>query len=155
MTRFLGEYESTLDQKGRFLFPAGFKKQLPETGGNTFVVNRGFEKCLALYTKQSWEPIFERLSSLNNFDPKVREFRRYFLNGATEVELDSAGRINLPNNLIAHAGLTKEIVLVSAIDQIEIWDSSNYKQLFETVSPNHFSEMAAMVLGNTNSQMTP
>jgi MraZ protein len=155
MTRFLGEYESTLDQKGRFLFPAGFKKQLPETGGNTFVVSRGFEKCLALYTKQSWEPIFDRLSSLNNFDPKVREFLRYFLNGATEVELDSAGRINLPNNLIAHAGLTKEIVLVSAIDKIEIWDSNNYKQLFETVSPNHFSEMAAMVLGNANSQMTP
>lgn len=154
MTRFLGEYESTLDQKGRFLFPAGFKKQLPETGGNTFVVSRGFEKCLALYTKQSWEPIFDRLSSLNNFDPKVREFLRYFLNGATEVELDSAGRINLPNNLIAHAGLTKEIVLVSAIDKIEIWDSNNYKQLFETVSPNHFSEMAAMVLGNPNSQMT-
>ncbi len=155
MTRFLGEYESTLDQKGRFLFPAGFKKQLPETGGNTFVVSRGFEKCLALYTKQSWEPIFDRLSSLNNFDPKVREFLRYFLNGATEVELDSAGRINLPNNLIAHAGLTKEIVLVSAIDKIEIWDSNNYKQLFETVSPNHFSEMAAMVLGNPNSQMAP
>lgn len=154
MTRFLGEYESTLDQKGRFLFPAGFKKQLPETGGNTFVVSRGFEKCLALYTKQSWEPIFDRLSSLNNFDPKVREFLRYFLNGATEVELDSAGRINLPNNLIAHAGLTKEIVLVSAIDKIEIWDSNNYKQLFENVSPNHFSEMAAMVLGNAIGQIT-
>ena len=153
MTRFLGEYESTLDAKGRFLLPAGFKKQLPETGGNTFVINRGFEKCLALYPTKSWEPIFERLSSLNNFDPKVREFRRYFLNGATEVEFDTAGRINLPNNLITHAGLTKDIVLVSAIDQIEIWDSKTYKQLFETVSPTHFSEMAAMVLGNSNGNM--
>jgi len=150
MTRFLGEYESTLDQKGRFLLPAGFKKQLPETGGNTFVVNRGFEKCLALYTTQSWAPIFERLSSLNNFDPKVREFRRYFLNGATDVELDSAGRINLPNNLIEHAGLTKDIVLVSAIDQIEIWDSKTYKQLFDNVSHSHFSEMGALVFGNAN-----
>jgi MraZ protein len=148
--QFLGEYESTLDLKGRFLLPAGFKKQLPQTGGNTFVVNRGFEKCLTLYPTKSWEPIFERLSSLNNFDPNVREFRRQFLNGATEVELDSAGRINLPNNLIEHAGLKKDIVLVSAIGQIEIWDSKTYSKLFENVSNSRFSEMAALVLGNTN-----
>lgn len=148
MIAFLGEYESTLDAKGRFLLPAGFKKQLPETGGNTFVINRGFEKCLALYPKQSWDPIFQRLSALNDFDPKVREFRRNFLNGATEVELDTAGRINLPNNLIAHAGLGKDIVLVSAINKIEIWDSQKYKELFETFSPNNFSDLAATVMGN-------
>lgn len=113
-------------------------------------MNRGFEKCLALYTKQSWEPIFKRLSALNDFDPKVREFRRYFLNGATEVELDGAGRMNLPNNLIADAGLKKDIVLVSAINKIEIWDSSKYKELFETYSPNNFSDLAAIVMGGSN-----
>ena len=144
---FLGEYESTLDSKGRFLLPAGFKKQLPEAGGNIFTVNRGLEKCLTLYPKQSWEPIFSRLATLNDFDPKVREFRRYFLNGATEVELDTAGRINLPNNLIAHAGLGKDIVLVSAINKIEIWDSNTYKQLFESFSPGSFSDLAAVVMG--------
>lgn len=148
MIAFLGEYESTLDAKGRFLLPAGFKKQLPEAGGNTFVVNRGFEKCLALYPQQSWDPIFQRLSSLNDFDPKVREFRRYFLNGAIEVELDTAGRINLPNNLISDAGLGKDIVLVSAINKIEIWDNSKYKQFFENLSPNAFSDLAAQVMGN-------
>ena len=147
MITFLGEYESTLDAKGRFLLPGSFKKQLPETGGNTFIVNRGFEKCLALYPKQSWDPIFQRLSSLNDFDPKVRAFRRYFLNGATEVELDSAGRINLPNNLIADVGLGKDIVLVSAINKIEVWDNGKYKQFFENISPNAFSDLAAAVMG--------
>ncbi len=96
MIGFLGEYEATLDAKGRFLLPAGFKKQLPEEDGARFVINRGFEKCLSLYPMKSWEPIFNEISKLNDFDPKVREFRRYFLNGATVMELDSAGRLLFP-----------------------------------------------------------
>src|SRR3984885_5205799 len=122
MIGFLGEYEATLDSKGRFLLPAGFKKQLPEEGPAQFVINRGFEKCLTLYPIKIWEPIFARIGQLNDFDPKVREFRRYFLNGATMLELDSAGRLLIPQNLKEYAGLEKDIVLVSAVDKIEIWD---------------------------------
>lgn len=118
MIQFLGEYESTIDAKGRFLLPAGFKKQLPETGSGQFVINRGFEKCLTLYPIQSWQPIFEQISTLNDFDPKVREFRRYFFNGATHVELDTAGRLLIPKNLVEHASLQKDIVLVSALNKI-------------------------------------
>ena len=149
MITFLGEYESTLDAKGRFLLPAGFKKQLPETDGNIFVINRGFEKCLALYPRKSWEPIYQSISQLNDFDPKVREFRRYFLNGAVEVEADSAGRLNIPKNLMEHGGLEKDIVLVSAINKIEIWDKSKYQKFFETFSPDAFSNLAAQVMGGT------
>lgn len=148
MIGFLGEYEATLDAKGRFLLPAGFKKQLPEEGGNQFVINRGFEKCLTLYPVQSWEPIFSAISKLNDFDPKVREFRRYFLNGATNLELDSAGRLLLPKNLTEHAGLEKDIVLVSAVNKIEIWDKSKYKQFFETFTPQSFSDLANEVMNN-------
>lgn len=146
MIGFLGEYEATLDAKGRFLLPAGFKKQLPETGSNLFVINRGFEKCLTLYPLQSWEPIFSEISKLNDFDPKVREFRRYFLNGATQLELDTAGRLLLPKNLTEHAGLEKDIVLVSAVNKIEIWDKSKYTQFFETFTPQAFSELANEVM---------
>jgi MraZ protein len=146
MIGFLGEYEATLDAKGRFLLPAGFKKQLPETGSNVFVINRGFEKCLSLYPLQSWEPIFSEISKLNDFDPKVREFRRYFLNGATQLELDTAGRLLLPKNLTEHAGLEKDIVLVSAVNKIEIWDKSKYTQFFETFTPQAFSELANEVM---------
>ena len=81
MIGFIGEYESTLDAKGRFLLPAGFKKQLPEEGGDKFVINRGFEKCLSLYPIKAGNH-FYRDQQLNDFDPKVRQFRRYFLNGA-------------------------------------------------------------------------
>jgi MraZ protein len=146
MTGFLGEFEATLDAKGRFLLPAGFKKQLPEGEGNRFVINRGFEKCLSLYPLQSWEPLFADISKLNDFDPQVREFRRYFLNGATFVEPDSAGRLLVPPNLKDHAGLEKDIVLVAAVNKIEIWDSNKYKQFFESFSQETFSSLAKDVM---------
>jgi MraZ protein len=146
MTGFLGEYEATLDPKGRFLLPAGIKKQLPEDEGSHFVVNRGFEKCLTIYPMSSWTPLFERISKLNDFDPKVREFRRFFLNGAIAMDLDSAGRMLIPKNLMEHAGLEKDIVLVSAVNKIEIWSKSTYQQLFDTLSPDAFSDLAAQVM---------
>ena len=146
MTGFLGEFEATLDNKGRFLLPAGFKKQLPEEESNRFVINRGFEKCLTLYPVKNWEPLFADISRLNDFDPKVREFRRYFLNGATFVEPDSAGRLLVPPNLKDHAGLEKDIVLVAAVNKIEIWDSNKYKQFFESFSPEAFSSLADQVM---------
>ena len=146
MIGFLGEFEATLDAKGRFLLPAGIKKQLPEEEAGRFVINRGFEKCLALYPVNNWEPLFADISKLNDFDPKVREFRRYFLNGATFVEPDSAGRLLVPPNLKEHAGLEKDIVLVAAVNKIEIWDSNKYKQFFESFSPDTFSNLANEVM---------
>ena len=155
MIGFLGEYEVTLDLKSRFLLPAGFKKQLPEGENAQFVINRGFEKCLTLYPIQSWEPIFSEISKLNDFDPKVREFRRYFLNGATLADLDSAGRLLIPQNLKTHAGLEKDIVLVSAINKIEIWDKTSYQQFFESFSPDSFSSLAQQVMTAPASKSNP
>lgn len=154
MIGFLGEYEATLDAKGRFLLPAGFRKQLPEEGATQFVINRGFEKCLTLYPMKSWEPIFSELGKLNDFEPKVREFRRYFLNGAITLDLDTAGRLLIPPNLKSHAGLEKDIVLAAAMDKIEIWDKQKYQQFFESFSPENFSQLAKEVMtraqGNSN-----
>lgn len=148
MTGFLGEFEATLDPKGRFLLPAGFKKQLPESESMRFVINRGFEKCLSLYTMDSWEPLYDKIRTLNDFDPKVREFRRFFLNGATIVEPDTAGRILLPANLKDYAGLEKDIVLASAVDKIEIWAKEKYQQFFDSYSPDDFSSLAKSVMAN-------
>ncbi|MCU0381544.1 MAG: division/cell wall cluster transcriptional repressor MraZ [Chitinophagaceae bacterium] len=149
MTGFLGEFEATLDPKGRFLLPAGVKKQLQEGENTQFVINRGFEKCLTLYPMSSWNPIFQKISQLNDFDPKVREFRRYFLNGAIALELDSAGRLLVPKNLMEHAGLEKDIVLVSAVNKMEIWDKTQYQKFFDTYSPEAFSSLAASVMAQS------
>jgi MraZ protein len=147
MTGFLGEYESTLDGKGRFLLPAGLKKQLPEGEGVKFVINRGFDKCLTLYTISTWEPLFAKVNGLNEFQPKEREFKRAFLNGATYVEPDTAGRLLLPPNLKMYAGLEKDIVLMAAGDKIEIWDSNKYKQFFDSISSEALSDLGNQVLG--------
>ena len=152
MTDFLGEFEATLDAKGRFLLPAGFKKQLGEGETMRFVINRGFEKCLALYTEKNWEPLFAKIKGLNEFDPKQREFRRVFLNGATYVEPDSAGRLLLPPNLKAYAELQKDIVIAAAGDKMEIWDSNKYKQLFDTDSSEAYSDLAMDVMVNKPDQ---
>lgn len=151
MIGFLGEYEVKLDARGRFLFPSGFKKQLEEGGTaeeETFVLNRGFEKCLTLYPLSTWKPIYERMIQLNSFEPKVRAFKRIFLNGANYVKLDSAGRLLIPKNLSAYAGLKKEIVLTSDFNKIEIWDKVQYEQFFESYSSEEFSELAQQVMGN-------
>jgi MraZ protein len=152
MIGFIGEYEATIDSKGRFLLPAGIKKQLPESEVPVFVINRGFEKCLSMYPMKSWNPLYESISNLNDFDPKVREFRRYFLNGAMQIELDGAGRLLLPKNLMEHAGLTKDIVLVSAVNKMEIWDKNKYQQFFEKFSPETFSNLAAEVMAKKDQQ---
>ncbi|MEJ7823577.1 MAG: division/cell wall cluster transcriptional repressor MraZ [Chitinophagaceae bacterium] len=147
MSTFFGEYEATVDAKGRFLLPGGFKKQLPE-GENKFVINRGFEKCLTLYPIKSWEPIVQEFLLKNEFDKNVRDFRRQFFGGATEVELDTAGRLLLPQTLKEYANLTKDIILVAALNSIEIWDAEKYKKLFEDISPEAYSKLAAEVMGN-------
>jgi MraZ protein len=144
---FLGEYEATIDSKGRFLLPGSLKKQLPE-GENNFVISRGFEKCLNLYPIKTWEGIMARIRNLNDFDPKVRQFKLFFLGGATEVELDSAGRVLLPPSLKEFAGLSKDIVLASNVDKINIWDAVKYKQFFEEFSSEAFSGLALDVMGN-------
>ena len=146
MIGFLGEYEVTMDAKGRFLLPVALKKQLAGETASQFVINRGIETCLTLYPMQSWEPIFSEVSKLNEFDSKVRQFRRYFLNGATNLELDTAGRLLLPKSLMDYAGLVKDIVLVSAVNKIEIWDKIKYTQFFETFSPQSYSELANEVM---------
>ncbi len=144
---FLGEYEATIDSKSRFLLPAGLKKQLPE-GDCKFVISRGFEKCLNLYPQKTWSVIMERISKLNDFDPKVRQFKLLFLGGATEVELDSAGRMLLPPSLKEFAALDKAIILASDVDKINIWDADKYKQFFEDFSPENFSSLASEVMGD-------
>jgi MraZ protein len=99
-----------------------------------------------MYPMESWAPLYQSISSLNDFDPKVREFRRYFLNGAMQIEVDSAGRLLLPKSLMEHAGLDKDIVLVSAVNKMEIWDKNKYQQFFENFSPETFSGLAAEVM---------
>jgi len=146
MTGFLGEYEVAIDAKGRFLVPSGFRKQLQEEASVSFVINRGFESCLTLYPVESWNVLAEKINKLNDFNPKVRDFKRLFLNGATMVDVDSAGRILLPKPLQEYAGIKKDMVFSAQGNKVELWDKDTYYNYIRQQSAN-FSDLAAEVAG--------
>lgn len=144
MVNFLGEYEVAVDAKGRMLLPSGFRKQLAEGAGEKFVVNRGFEHCMTIYTMDVWNAIFEKVNRLNDFKPEVREFKRLFLNGATIVEVDSADRILLPKQLQEYAGIKKDAVLSAQGNKLELWDKDSYYNYLNQKSGG-FSKLAESV----------
>lgn len=123
---FLGEYEVAMDAKGRMMVPSAFRRQLPEGFLGEFVIKRSMEHCLEVYTKEDWAKVQEKLARMNDFNPKVQKFKRLFLNGATIIEMDSAGRVLIPKPLQEYAGLTKELLFSAKGDKVEIWDRNEY-----------------------------
>jgi len=113
------------------------------------MLNRGFEQCLALFPMDEWKKISAVINGLNMFVAKNREFARYFFRGATELELDGAGRLLLPKRLLDYAGIDKEAVLYGWSNKIEIWSVERYNQLINE-EPKDFSALAEEVMGKLN-----
>lgn len=147
MARLVGEYEVKVDTKGRFLFPAGLRKQLSPAAQESFMLNKGFEECLTLYPMNEWDKLSEKLSKLNLFKPKNRMFFRLFHQGAKQITLDNAGRALIPTDLVERIGLQKDAVLIAYNDRIEIWDREKY---FEIIDNNmaDFADLADEVMGD-------
>lgn len=145
MSKFQGEYQATVDSKGRFLLPVAVKKQLPEDE-NTFTISRGSGNCLILYPKSAWDNILNKISGLNDLDPRVVIFKRNLLRGATEVSLDSAGRLNLQPTLKEYAFIEKDIVIFGVLSRFEIWDKKKYNAMFEDISQDSLSENSKSIL---------
>ncbi|MBU3675912.1 MAG: division/cell wall cluster transcriptional repressor MraZ [Chitinophagaceae bacterium] len=146
MPTLLGEYEVTLDAKGRFMLPVGFKRQLPEGEAQRFVLSRGLEACLTLYTEAQWAKVVALVDRLNEFNPKARQFKRVFLNGATYVEPDAAGRLLVPKNMLEYAKLSKDLVFSAQLDKVELWDADAFKAQ-TAIDSEDFSQLANEVLG--------
>jgi MraZ protein len=116
---FLGDYQHTLDAKGRVSLPSKFRAEL--TG--SLVVSKGLDDCLYVYSAEEYQRFVKTLTEGNDFDPRTRRLRRFFVAGAQDVELDSAGRISLSPVLREYAGLKKEIAVTGNGTRIEIWDA--------------------------------
>ncbi|MBR4574516.1 MAG: division/cell wall cluster transcriptional repressor MraZ [Lachnospiraceae bacterium] len=118
---FMGEYNHTIDAKGRLIVPTKFREQL----GEAFVVAKGNDGCLAIYTNKDWENFLGKIQSLpaNNH---IRTYVRNIVGSAVEVTTDKQGRILVPGNLREHAGLEKDVVLAGVIDKIEVWDKERW-----------------------------
>ena len=146
MTSLLGEYEVSMDAKGRFLVPSGFRKQLPEGGDTSFIISRGLDNIVTLYTPDAWELYLSKLAKLNEFNPKVVHLLRVLRGGASQVELDSAGRLLIPKPLQEFAGLKKELVFSTQGNKVEIWDKDTYYDYIKQQSAN-LSDLAQDVFG--------
>jgi MraZ protein len=129
MATLIGEYECTLDNKGRFLLPANLKKQLESADQDRFVLNRGFEGCVVLYPMSEWDKETKRLSKLNLYVAKNRMFYRQFHNGATVVPSDTLGRLLVPKNLKQFAGIEREIILFAYSNRVELWAKEKYEKI--------------------------
>ncbi|MEX0966791.1 MAG: division/cell wall cluster transcriptional repressor MraZ [Bacteroidia bacterium] len=150
MTYFLGEFACKADIKGRILLPAGLKKQLPPEADEKFVINRGFEQNLVLYPRTEWERITSEINKLNPYNKKNREFIRYFFRGATELQLDSNGRLLLPKPLLQYAGIDKDMILFAHTGKIEVWGKQIYDNMLSS-EPEDFADLAEEVMGNKRS----
>ena len=139
----IGEFEHSLDAKGRLIMPA----KLRESIGDTFVVTKGLDGCLFAFSITEWTNFEEKLKSLPLSNKNSREFVRFFLSGATECEIDKQGRFLIPNNLRETAGLVKETVIIGVGTRIEIWDKEAWKKGEENISADAIAENMDTYLG--------
>ncbi|MBP6946316.1 MAG: division/cell wall cluster transcriptional repressor MraZ [Candidatus Paceibacterota bacterium] len=127
----IGEYQHTLDPKKRLSLPARFRKEL----GKTVIVTRGLDHCLFVFSVTSWKKLAEKFSQLSIGSSDTRGFNRFMLAGAVEADVDSAGRILIPDYLKDFATLKTDVVLAGVNDRIEVWDKkrwASYKEQIES-----------------------
>ena len=147
MLNVLGTYEAKVDPKGRFMLPAPYKTQLGEEAQKGFVIKRSiFKKCLELFTMEQWNQESAMVSKLNMFKKRNAEFVTKFMAGVKPVELDGNGRLLLPKDLLNYGGISKQIVLTSVVNRIEIWDKEAYESAVE-YDPDDFANLAEDVMG--------
>ena len=125
---FMGEYNHTIDAKGRLIVPAKFREAL----GDEFVVNKGLDGCLFVYSNSEWNAFEEKLRTLPLTNKNARQFTRFFLAGAAACEVDKQGRILLPQVLREFAKLEKDVVLVGVASRIEIWSKEVWEESVNT-----------------------
>lgn len=137
---FMSEYNHTIDAKGRLIIPSKFRESL----GDEFVVSKGMDGCLFVYANNDWNAFEQKLTSLPLINKEARQFARFFLAGAAQVELDKQGRILLPAGLRAFAGLEKDVVLVGVGSRVEIWSSERWESMS---SDENMDDIAAAMEG--------
>ena len=148
MINIIGTYECKADAKGRVMFPSALKKQLQKVIGEGFVIKRSvFNTCLEIHPMNEWNEVLGQVNKLNRFVKKNNDFIRSYMAGLKVVEVDGSGRFLIPKDLLAFAGLEKEIVLSSSVNMIEIWDKIRYESsVSETLKD--FGNLAEDVMGN-------
>ncbi len=148
MTTLIGTYECKIDDKGRLMLPVALKKQMASSFSEGFVLKRAvFQNCLELFPMSEWEAMMSKVNQLNRFKKSNNDFIRRFTAGVRVLDVDASGRILVPKDLYEFAGFSKEIVLSSAVNILEIWDKAKYEQAIDDATGS-FADLAEQVMGN-------
>ena len=140
---FIGEYEHSVDAKGRVIMPAKLRDDI----GEKFILTKGLDGCLFAYSQKEWLNFEEKLKTLPLTNKNARDFVRFFLSGAIECEIDKQGRFLIPSNLRTYAKLDKEIVILGVGTRIEIWNREVWNQSGENISADEIAENMDKLLG--------
>ncbi len=130
----IGEYQHSLDSKGRVNFPAKLRESL----GETFIITKGLDNCLFVYSMDEWKVLEDKIRALPM--SKARDLQRFLFAGAVEVEADKQGRVIIPQNLRSYAGLEKDIMVIGASVRVEIWDAQRYQQSCESLTSDSIAQ---------------
>ena len=150
MQHFIGTYECKADAKGRHMLPAALKKQLSSYLNKSFVIKRAvFNKCLELYPLDQWGGLMEKVNKLNRFNKKNNDFIRRFTAGVKLIEIDATGRLLIPKDLTNHAKISREVVVSSVVNILEIWDKGLYEKAIDEATTD-FAVLAEEVMGDQN-----
>ena len=150
MVNLIGTYECKADSKGRLVLSAALKKQLSPVLQEGFVLKRSvFQPCLELYPMSEWNILMAKVNKLNRFVKKNDDFIRRFTAGVKIIELDVSGRLLIPKDLQFFAGITKNVVLSSSVNIVEVWDKDKYEKAIDDAAVV-FADLAEEVMGNLN-----
>ncbi|MEN6350654.1 MAG: division/cell wall cluster transcriptional repressor MraZ [Syntrophomonas sp.] len=130
---FLGEYQHSLDSKGRITIPSRFREQL----GEKFVATKGLDNCIFLYPVEEWQAIEEKLRLLPFTKADVRSFVRFFFSGAAELEIDKQGRTILPVNLRDYSDIEKDVIIIGVGARVEIWSVEKWAKYTESAGSSY------------------
>jgi len=148
VVNLIGTYECKADVKGRLMLPSAIKKQLHTVLQEGFVLKRSvFQPCLELYPMSEWNVMMEGVNRLNRFKKKNNDFIRRFTAGVKIIELDVSGRLLIPKDLHSFAEISKDIVVASAVNILEIWDKDKYEKAINDATVD-FADLAEEVMGN-------
>lgn len=138
---FIGEYQNSIDTKGRVIIPSKFREEI----GNKFILTKGLDHCLYIYPMEEWTKFQEKLVSLPVTNKDARAFVRYFFSSAVECEVDKQGRLTIPQNLREHAKIDKELVTIGVLSKIEIWSKQEWDDYNEqtNLGPEEIAEKMA------------
>jgi len=152
MTHLTYTYECKVDSKGRVMLPGGLKKELTPVLNDGFVIKKSvFYQCLELYPRAEWDEEMATIDKLNRFVKKNVDFIRRFMAGVKPVDLDNNGRLLIPKDLMGFANISKDIVLTSQINKIEIWDKASYDGVVSDESID-FGTLAEEVMGDQETE---